>query len=52
MKIDLSKIQKQLQAQVEKELEERLKQIKDIQNKGVESSKARISGGFRQSFKV
>lgn len=33
------------------ELDERLQRIKDIQDKGIEASKARISGGFRQSFK-
>jgi len=33
------------------ELDQRLKQIKNMQDRGVESSKARISGSFRQSFK-
>jgi hypothetical protein len=35
----------------QEQLDERMKRIKDIQEKGVEASKARISGGFRQGFK-
>jgi len=33
------------------ELDERLQRIEEIQNNGVEASKARISGSFRKSYK-